>query len=1210
MRHAPLIDGIDRSDDGPTPADDILWRTLDTLGVAIAMVDGERQITFSTTPFRTLFDLPDDCRGLRLDRVGSFAPFAPRLQLSPATLRQSGEPSSAPGPWIDLGAERVWGHVVAMRARPQSGGGLALIACSADSCVRSPAILTEFDRRFRDFAASCADWFWETDAELRYVWLSDNAGDATGCDPSTIIGKRRDQIASDRNDERKWSSHLAVLAARQPFRNFNYRVSATDGSTVHLQVSGIPVFGREGNFQGYRGTGANITHRVIAEREARAAQRRLEDAIESIGDGFCLLDRNDRLVLFNLRFAGDLAHLADVLQPGLPYRHVLETMVEQDMVELPAGDAKEWLAQTLADRETAPVTRSYRTRSGQAVEVREFPTSDGGRVVIGSDITERRDAEERLAISEERFRVAFNASPDGFLVTRIADQTIVMANESLLSLVGLPRERVIGMKSGELGCWDDPTPYRQFISDVGTSGRVALLPQVVRQPDGETRDVLISAHIVDMSGEPYAFQVIRDVSHVRRVESNVRVLWRAVEHAPAIVFITDNKGVIQYINQKFTELTGYTADEALGKTPRILKSGETPEHVYAEAWRTITSGGTWQGELRNRCKDGRYYWARASICPVRGTDNAISHYIAVQLDVTEEMKARSELEASEARYRSLVETSALGILILQEGRPVFVNRTASSLFGYRQIRDILELGSAAPLFEANAIDRLATFEKTGCCKNQNTTLDFEARCWRADRASIWLHVYVNKIPWNGSKAIQLAMHDVTLRRTYEEQLYHQANYDALTELPNRSMVIERLSSAANAVTAGRSPSKVGILFIDVDHFKRINDTLGHAVGDAFLQQAAQRIAACVRQTDVVARLGGDEFMIMVTGLRLASNAESVARKIVDAFKQPFMIEGREMFMSVSIGVTVTPDDGTDAATLMRNADMAMYMVKTSGRGSWRRFAPGMTEEAERRAQVEDQLRHALERGELEIHYQPIVNLDSGEVTGAEALLRWNNPVLGTITPDRFIPIAEETGLIVPIGAWVLETACREAVSWRLRGHAPIRLAVNVSGRQFRCQTIVDTVSRIIHGEGFPADLLELEITETVLMDNVSESQAILETLEKLGVNFSIDDFGTGYSSLSYLNRFRLDTLKIDRSFTSALSTDNAHSEVVDAIIAMAHRLNLAVIAEGVETTEQLRFLRARGCDKAQGYLFSRPVPAAQFLDLLDGWRNERLAISA
>ncbi|MBK8479782.1 MAG: EAL domain-containing protein [Proteobacteria bacterium] len=431
--------------------------------------------------------------------------------------------------------------------------------------------------------------------------------------------------------------------------------------------------------------------------------------------------------------------------------------------------------------------------------------------------------------------------------------------------------------------------------------------------------------------------------------------------------------------------------------------------------------------------------------------------------------------------------------------------------------------------------------------------------------------------------------DLSHDRAAEATIRHQASYDSLTGLPNRALFVDRL--AQELAHARRAKHLVALLSIDLDRFRSVNDAGGHRVGDQLLQQAAARLVEAVRETDSVSRLGGDEFSIIVTGLRHPRGAEVVADTVLAALARPFVIEDHESHLGASVGISVYPPDCTTGEELLRNADTAMYRAKAAGRSRCVFFTEQMNDEATERLGLERDLRRALTRGELLLHYQPQWDLRNGRITGAEALLRWQHPQRGLIPPATFIPVAEESGLIVPVGEWVLHTACEQARRWVGQLGAPSHLAVNVSSRQFRQNAFVDTVRRILTDVGLPPKHLQLEITESMLMDDVEETVAALGELRAHGVNLSIDDFGTGYSSLSYLKRFPIDVLKIDQSFVRHLAEDDDDAAIASTIIAMAHTLKKKVVAEGVEHLAQVRFLRGRKCDQAQGFYFSRPLTA-------------------
>ncbi|MDO3378671.1 EAL domain-containing protein [Geoalkalibacter halelectricus] len=429
-----------------------------------------------------------------------------------------------------------------------------------------------------------------------------------------------------------------------------------------------------------------------------------------------------------------------------------------------------------------------------------------------------------------------------------------------------------------------------------------------------------------------------------------------------------------------------------------------------------------------------------------------------------------------------------------------------------------------------------------------------------------------------------------------EQVQKLAYFDALTGLPNRSMFLERLEQAL--ALARREDRSMGLLFLDLDRFKDINDTLGHEGGDELLKAVAARLRGCVRQSDTVARLGGDEFVIILHSVHDQSQVEPVAKKVLDSFSQPFLINGREVYSSTSIGIALHPSDGADVDTLIRHADAAMYTAKAEGRQIYRFFSPEMNRRIQAKLLLEQHLRLAWTRGEISLHYQPQLDLKTGAVVGVEALVRWHSPVLGAVDPERFIPLAEETGMILPLGEWVLRQACRQVGSWHRAGYSGLRLAVNIAARQFRQPDFIDRVDAILAETEFDHTRLVLEMTESTVMEETEEAIMTLTDLKVRGIGLSLDDFGTGYSSLNHLRSFPIDQIKIDRSFLSDLQSPFGQAAIIEAMIAMAHSLGLRVIAEGVEDKAQVDFLMARHCDEVQGFFWAHPLKAEDLPALL------------
>jgi diguanylate cyclase (GGDEF)-like protein/PAS domain S-box-containing protein len=561
-----------------------------------------------------------------------------------------------------------------------------------------------------------------------------------------------------------------------------------------------------------------------------------------------------------------------------------------------------------------------------------------------------------------------------------------------------------------------------------------------------------------------------EITERERREVELRKLSLVVEQSPATIVITDKEGSIEYVNHKFTELTGYSPEEVIGGNPRILKSGKTPSEEYKRLWETITSGGIWRGELCNKKKNGELYWESVSISPIKDSKNIITHFIAIKEDITE-------------------------------------------------------------------------------------------------------------------------------RKQAEERIRQLAYYDPLTGLPNRVLYNDRLSLAL--AHAQRTGETLAVLFLDLDRFKDINDTLGHSIGDQLLKAVAERLTDSLRKEDTATRQGGDEFTLLLPGMTQAEDAARVAQKILEAVRKPLTLGGHELNITTSIGVALYPADGEDGETLLKNVDTAMYHAKELGRNNYQFFTPALHVKTVEQLEMESSMHHALERKEFVVYYQPQVDIKTGRIVSSEALVRWQRPGQGLVNPSEFISMAERTGLIVPIGEWVLRAACAENKALQDTGLPPLQVAVNLSARQFQQENLVEMVEQVLEETGLDARFLVLEVTESTAMHNVENTAYKMERLNAFGVHFVIDDLGTGYSSLSYLKTFPIHALKIDRSFVQDVASDSNDAAIVTAVISMAKGLGLKVVAEGVETVAQLEFLRSLGCDEAQGYLFSKPMPAEEFRKILE-----------
>ena len=691
---------------------------------------------------------------------------------------------------------------------------------------------------------------------------------------------------------------------------------------------------------------------------------------------------------------------------------------------------------------------------------------------VNKRIRELKKETEIRQEAETKYKSIFDSSNDAIIILK--DEIITDCNQRALEVFAADREYLIGRQIDILNPEkqadgrDSDEAARQFINDV-MNGVPQNFEWTHKKIDGSPIWVDINLSRVSINDEFYIISIIRDITGRKSVEDRLRLLSMAIEHNLTMVVIANPDSIIEYVNPKFCEITGYSRNEVVGQSLRMLKSGLIANDIYDEMWKELMSGKQWQGEVHNRKKNGDFYWVHSKISPIKGDDNSIKY-----------------------------------LVVLEE--------------------------------------------------------------------------------------------DISVRKEYEDRLIQQANYDSLTSLPNRILLLDRMGQ--EMARAKRQRRFIVLMLIDLDNFKKVNDYLGHAAGDDILKEVAARLQKCIRHSDTIARFSGDKFFILLQDLLRPGESESIAEKILQSIKDPFILDDNEFSLTASIGLTVYPADGDNPHVLMKNADAAMYRSKEAGKNRYSFFSSELNERAIYRLQIENNLRYALEKQEFYLMFQPQISLVSGNVVGAECLLRWKNAEMGNVPPDAFIPIAEETGMIIRIGAFVLSEACREAMAWQEAAGYPIRLSVNVSSKQFRGIDFHTMVQEVLETTGYSAKNLEIEITESILITDVDRTVQILNQLVKAGISISVDDFGTGYSSLSYLKRFPVATLKIDKSFINNITTDAGDQALSKAIIAMGHSLGMEVIAEGVEMPEQIEMLKLYNCDTIQGYFYSRPILAEDFLKFL------------
>ncbi|MFH1044806.1 MAG: EAL domain-containing protein [Pseudomonadota bacterium] len=574
-------------------------------------------------------------------------------------------------------------------------------------------------------------------------------------------------------------------------------------------------------------------------------------------------------------------------------------------------------------------------------------------------------------------------------------------------------------------------------------------------------------------------------------------------------------------------------------------------------------------------------------------------YLLVHRTLTAIASAEEDLKLRDRAIESSVSAICITDNLVPDNPIVYVNPAFERITGYSSEE---VLGRNARLLQGTDIAQPELITVRAALHDQRPC-HVVLRNYRKDGSMYWNELNIAPVRNDaGVVTHYIGVHsDITAAKTHQDELARQANHDSLTGLPNRNLLWDRIDRAC--ARTQRYGGFAAVAFLDLDNFKVVNDSLGHNLGDHLLRAVVARLESSLRAMDTVARMGGDEFVLVLSDQKSEQSVSAEMQRIVESFSQPFAVDGRDVFITASVGVALYPQDANDPESLMKSAELAMYRAKESGRNTYRLYTAELQTRVTERLALEGMLRRALERGEFSLHYQPQVDLRSNRIFGCEALIRWNQADLGMVGPVKFIPLAEETGLIIPIGEWVVRTACLQNKAWQNAGLPAVTVAVNISARQFREKNLLQVVAKILAETGLDPTQLELEVTESVIMQDAQQVIASLQAFRDMGVRLSVDDFGTGYSSLSYLKRFPVDRLKIDQSFVRDLSTDADDAAIAQAVITLGHTMNLRVIAEGVETPEQLAFLRKHQCDEMQGYLFGKPMPAHEFGKLLETGRT-------
>jgi diguanylate cyclase (GGDEF)-like protein/PAS domain S-box-containing protein len=786
------------------------------------------------------------------------------------------------------------------------------------------------------------------------------------------------------------------------------------------------------------------------------------------------------------------------------------------------------------------------------------------------------------AISEH----AFDEAAIGMTITSL-DGRFQRVNRSFAALVAREQADLVGVAVRDITHPDDADADVAAMQAMASGAKDSYdVEKRYVRPDGTIVWARLAVRLVHAGGEPSHFlsQMI-DISDRKLFEEALATSeerFRSLSSAaPNGIYALDLNGRLLYANDRLLELTGLSQEQLAGDGWLDMIHPDERERVVRES-------GPAAGERRLATEfrmvrpDGETRWMRTRASPLHGRGGEHAGFVGSLEDVTSEMEALRELAAREAEYRMLAENSSDFLARhAPDGTYRYASPASLAITGYAPD----ELIGTSPFDHVAEEDREAVDDYARRLLEHDEPATVAFRFRRKDGKLCWLETTARAVRDDaGVRELVSVTRDISDRKQAELELSHAALHDSLTRLPNRTLFLDRLGLALRR-TERRSGS-VAVLFCDLDRFKVVNDSLGHDAGDRLLVDVASRIGAALRPSDTVARFGGDEFTILCEDIAGEIEAATIAQRIVDVFRDPFLLEDGEVFLATSLGIAIARGPDDRAADLIRDADAAMYRAKERGKGRYEIFDEAMRADAVVRLETESALRRALERGELRLHYQPEIDVATGAIAGFEALLRWEHPVRGTLGPSAFIPLAEETGLIVGIGEWVLREACTEAGRWA----QPLTLSVNLSARQLAQHDLVAMVRRALAETGMEPSRLWLEITESAVMESGAATTAQLRALKSLGVCLAIDDFGTGFSSLAHLRRFPVDVLKIDGTFVAGLGREPQDASIVAAIVSLAHALDLRTVAEGVETDEQLEILKQLGCDLAQGYLFARPMP--------------------
>ena len=1045
----------------------------------------------------------------------------------------------------------------------------------------------------------------DPDGTVRYA--NPAFGRVLGHDPGEAVGTMNvlDHVHPDDLSHVLELTEEALSEVGITSNKAEYRFRHRDGSWRWMESVGTYLLDDP------RAGGVVITSRDVTERKEFEERIRFQSGLlDAVGQAVIATDPEGKVLYWN-RGAEQLYGWSAEEVMGRPVGSFgvpeeLRGRLAEIVEEIRAG--KSWSGEFTALR-----------KGGTSVPVMatDSPVYDergnlSGIIGVSTDLTERKNAEGALVESERRLtNLISNSHAFVYRCLNEPGYPNEYASNQALELTGYTPEDLLvggGVRFGDLIVEEDRGRVWREVQEALAEGRGFELRYAIRRRDGQVRHVRDhgqgirgeDAEIVALEGMVYDVTELVDAEErLRESEYRYRTL---VERIPAVTFVdrADDSDEPLYVSPQVEWMLGYTPEEWMaGRLWRERLHPDDRERILASDERFEADGGPVDEEYRLLAKDGSVVWVREETVLVRDDGGKPLFVQGILSDVTARRKAEEALQVSEQRFRSSFEDAGIGMaMVSPDGRYLRANRAFCEIVGYAE-EELLGMTFREITHPEDLEEDLEL--KRRVLAGEDRTFSMEKRYVRRDGSSVWVDLTVSMLREpSGEPLYSIAqVQNITGRKRMEEQLQRQALLDPLTGLPNRKLFVDRLGQALER-TRRRRGSKVAVLFMDLDGFKVVNDSLGHEVGDMLLTVVAQRLRRSLRPEDTLARFGGDEFVVLIEEVEGSEDAVLVAERITEELGRPFVLEGRGLFASVSIGIGLGDAFSKSREDLLRDADTAMYRAKDE-RAAYKVFDPAMYERAMVRLELENDLRRGLKAEEFIVHYQPIFDLASGEAWGMEALVRWDHPERGLLNPSEFLPVFEESGLVVPLGEGVLEEACRQAQRWQDdRRTPPLVVSVNLSAVQLSRSDLACTVAETLRMTGLDPRRLSLDITETAYIRALEDKTAALDRLKELGVNISIDDFGVGYSSLAYLKRLPADLLKIDRSFVRGVGEDAGDTSIVRMVIDLAHTLGMKVVAEGVEGRVQAALLAEMGCDLGQGFCFSRPLAPDEVLGFLAG----------